>query len=100
MNDRRRNPDKPSFVFKSSKTKAEMALNMDKDGNHFLTEEFCYFDGKHKRCKGLITLTASVYHPLLRKQVALGTMETESENNETITLFWTLQQSTLKSVPK
>ena len=100
MNDRRGNPDKPSFVFKSSKTKAEMALNMDKDGNHFLNEEFCYFDGKHKRCKGLITLTASVYHPLLRKQVALATMETESENTETITLFWTLFNEVLQKVSR
>jgi hypothetical protein len=98
INDRRGNPDMPSFVFKSSKKKAEMALNMDKEGNNFLSEEYCFFDGKHKRCKGFITLTASVYHPLLRKQIALATMETESENKETITLFWTLFNEVLQKV--
>ena len=98
MNDRRGNPDKPSFVFKSSKSKAEMAINMDKDGNHFLNDEYCFFDGKYKRCKGFVTLTASLYHPLLRKQVALATMETESESTETITLFWTLFNEILQKV--
>ena len=98
INDRRGNPDKPSFVFKSSKKKAEIAINMDKDGNHFLNDEYCFFDGKHKRCKGFITLTASVYHPVLRRQIPLATMETESENTETITLFWTLFNEVLQKV--
>mgnify|MGYP002804023452 CR=1 FL=1 len=44
INDRRGNPDKPSYVFKSSKTKAEM----DEDGNNVLNEEFCFFDGNTK----------------------------------------------------
>ena len=98
MNDRRGNPDKPSYVFKSSKTKAEIALNMDKDGNNILNEEYCFFDGKHKRCKGFITLTASMYHPLLRKQIALATMDTESENTETVSLFWSLFNEVLRKV--
>ena len=57
---------------------------MDKDGNSVLNE-----DGKHKRCKSFITLTESMYHPLLRQQIALATMDTESENTETA-LFWNL----------
>ena len=50
----------PSFVFKTSKDKAKMAMNMNKDGEHFLSNEFCFFDGKFKRCRGFVMLTASI----------------------------------------
>jgi len=98
INDRRGNPDKPSFVFKTSEQKAKMALNMDGDGEHFLNTDFCFFDGKHKRCRGFVTLTASVYNSLLRKQVTLATMEAERENTENVSLFWTLFNEVLKKV--
>ena len=69
VNDKRWNADLPSFVFKSSKQKAKIATQMDKNGDHFLKGEYCFFDGKCKRCRGFVTLTSSVYHPLLRKQL-------------------------------
>ena len=87
MNDTRGNPDRPSFVFKTSILKAKIAISMDKDKEHFLAQEFCFFDGKHKRAKGYVTLTASVYHALLRRQIPLATMEAVSENTENVTLF-------------
>ena len=71
---------------------------MDRNGEHFLRDEFCYFDGKRKRCRGFVTLTASVYHPLLRKQVPLATMEATAENTENIKLFWTLFNEILQKV--
>ena len=77
MNDRRGNPDLPSYVFKTSRTKIELAISMNRKNDHFLSEEFCFFDGKHNRSRGFVTLTASVYHPLLKKQVSLAIMETE-----------------------
>lgn len=36
INDTRGNPDRPSFVFKTSTLKAKIAINMDKDKEHFL----------------------------------------------------------------
>lgn len=98
MNDKRGNPDMPSFVFKTSTTKMTMALNMDKRGDHFLSKEFCFFDGKRKRCNGFITLTASVYHPLLRKQIPLATMEAETEDTVNVELFWRLFNEALRKV--
>ena len=77
-----------------------MALNMNRAGDHFLNEEFCFFDGKRKRCRGFVTLTASVYHPLLRKQITLAIMECESENTLNVTLFWTCLMKCLKSCLK
>ena len=89
MNDRRGNPNKPSYVLKSSKLKAQFALNMDcTSSENKLSEEFCYFDGKVKRCRGLVSLTASVYHPILKKLIPLATMECEGENSNTVQLFW------------
>ena len=41
VNDRRGNPDIPSFVFKTSSTKAKIALIMDKDGQDFMKNKFC-----------------------------------------------------------
>ena len=77
LNDRRGNPDKPSYVFKTSRLKAKFALNMDQSSDHILSQEFCFFDGKVKRCKGFVSLTASVYHPVIRKLIPLATMECE-----------------------
>ena len=59
---------------------------------------FVFFVGKQKRCKRLVTLTASVYHPLLSKQVALATMEPEGENSVCVALFWQLFTKMLKQV--
>ena len=56
------------------------ALNLDCAGDHFTSSEFCFFDRKHKRCQGFAILTASVYHPLQRKQMKLATMEAENED--------------------
>lgn len=56
----------------------------------------CYFDGKVKRCKGFTSLTASVYHPALKKMVPLATMECQNEDSKTIHLFWTLFNEVLQ----
>ena len=87
-------------LFKTSITKAKMALSMDASGEHFLNSEYCFFDGKHNRCRGYITLTASVYHPLLRRQIPLAIMEVEKENTTNIELFWTLFNEVLEKVAK
>ena len=98
VNYRRGNPDKPSFVFKSSREKAKIALNMNRNGSHYPNSEFCYLDGKYKRCRGFVTLTASVYHSLLRKQIIPGTMEAELENSKNVAHFWELFNEILKKV--
>ena len=54
-----------SYVFKSSKKMARLALNMDQNQEIMcpLTEEPAYFDGMHRRCEGWKTLTLWLYHP-------------------------------------
>ena len=90
VNDRRGNPDNPSHVFKTSKVKMQMALGMDQHGQHFLSKEYCFFDGKCKRCRNFTTLTVSIDHPLLRRQIPLAITEAETEDSENIQLFWEL----------
>lgn len=72
----------PRYVFKSSNLRAKMALNMNRHGDHVLSNEYCHFDGKHDRCKNFVTITTSVYHPVLRRMVKLAIMECSTENEE------------------
>ena len=96
--DHRGNPDRPAFVFKMGMEKAKTAINMDRKGNHFLHNEFCHFDGRRKCCRGLVTLTARIYHSLLRKQIPLAVKEAESEDTKNILFFWTLFNEVLQKV--
>ena len=74
----------------------KFALNMDRTGQHILSNEFCYFDGKVKWCKGFVSLSASMYHQMLRKLIPLASMECTGKNTTTVALFWTLLNDVLK----
>ena len=43
LNDRLGNPERPSFVFKTSKLKELFALNMDETKDHILSQKSCFF---------------------------------------------------------
>lgn len=79
-----------THVFKMSKTAAKIAIDMDKDKDHFMAKEYFFFDGNHKRCRGFITLGCYVYHPLLRRIIRLATMEMTGEDSDAIQEFWML----------
>ena len=68
----------------------KIAQRMDEGNSHFLHDEYCHFDGNHKRVKSFVTLTARVYHPLLKKQMILATMTCKHEHSNNIELFWRL----------
>ena len=76
------------YVFKFSPTQMKIACSMDTDGDHFMHEEYCHFDRNHKRVKAFVTLTASVYHPLLKKQVILVAMNSRHEDSNYVAEFW------------
>ena len=52
-------------IFKTSTSKMKIALEMYFEGDHFLKDEYYHIDGNHKRVREFVTLTASVYRPLL-----------------------------------
>ena len=76
------------YVFKTPTAQMKIALEMDEEGDHFMHNEYCHFDGKHKRGKTFVTLTASVYHLLLKKQSVLATMNCKHEDSNYVAKFW------------
>ena len=81
-------------------SKMMIANEMGMDDQHLLSNEYCFFDGKVKRCKNFVTLTASVYHPILQKQLPLATMECKSEYSANIGRFWNNFNKAFKYVRK
>ena len=79
---------RPSFVFKSSKQQLQIAIDMDREGDNPLSQEYCHLDGNHKRCASFKTITLWVYHPFLRQMCKIATMEAESENSLSMNIFW------------
>ena len=70
------------FVFKTSKTQMNIAKEMNVDDGRLFSDQFCCFDGNDKRVSGNVTLTASMYHTLLQKQVVLASMQCKHENTK------------------
>ena len=97
VNDRKLN-DHPSYVFKSSRVQATIALSMDQSCNGVLSKEYCFMDIKHSRCIGFKTFSVHVYHPVLRRIVTLATMECEDETTDTLATFWQLFNKVLQEV--
>ena len=50
-----------------------------------------------KKVSKITILSLSVYHPLLRKQILLATMNCESENKENSETFWNVWNEALNS---
>ena len=88
---------KPTYVFSSSDTAIEIGKQIDRDKNNHLSSTYAYLDGNEKRVSKMTTLSLSLYHPLLRKQILLATMHCESENKENSETFWNLWNVALSS---
>ena len=70
------------FVFKTSKTQMNIAKEMIVGDGRLFSDQFCFFDGNDKRVSGYVTLTASMYHTLLQKQVVLASMHCKHETHK------------------
>ena len=97
MNNRSMN-GQASYVFKSSRIKAECALQMDKESDGPLAQEFCYFDAMHSRFRGFKTITLWVLHPLIRRMLKIACMEVEKESTKNLVLFWKTLNEMLSEV--
>ena len=93
--------DEISFVFKSSKCAAQLALEMDYEdpGNKScLREEPVYIDTMHSRVQNYKNITAWVKNPITRAVMRIATMEAMNEDTPTMTLFFTLLNEVLQKV--
>ena len=52
---------KPLYVFKASKFLLSLALRLDRNEDDYLSKEWVFFDGSHKRCRGFKTVTVAFY---------------------------------------
>ena len=69
--------------------------------DHYLSEEFVFFlYGKADRVTFFHSLSASVYHPLLKRQVSLATLECKHEDSRHVELFWNLFNHCFKEADK
>ena len=87
---------KPTYVFSSSEPAIEFGRQNDRDKNMYLSSRYTHFNGNKKISK-ITILSLSIYHPLLRKQILLATMNCESENKENSETFWNVWNEALNS---
>ena len=80
--------NQPTYVFKTSSVSVDIGKKLDRTGDHYLSSSYVHFDGNGKRVNNMIKLTRSIYHPLIRKQIILATLNCEGENKENAELFW------------
>lgn len=99
INDRHLN-GKMSYIFKTSQFKLQLIDEMNKTNGHTLSKEYAHIDGKVNRCPGFTTITLSVFHAILQKQIPLVIMEAESESHKCITTFWDLVDKALEEYRK
>ena len=47
-----------------------------------------HFEGNEKRVNNMTNLTLSIYHPLIKNQIILATLNCGEENKENAEIFW------------
>ena len=93
--------DEVSYVFKSSKCAAELAIEMDcddPDNKSCLRDEPVYCDTMHSRVDRYKNVTAWVKNPITRSMMWIATMEVQNENTHTLELFFKLLNEILQKV--
>ena len=55
-----------------------------------------FFDGKHLRVREFISPASIIYHPLLKSQIMLGTMDCKHEDTNYVKRFWRIFSSAYK----
>ena len=93
--------DEISFVFKTSRCAAELALEMDyqdPENRSCLREEPVYCDTMHSRVENHKNITAWVKNPVTRAVMRIVTMEAMHEDTPTMILFFNLLNEVLQKV--
>ena len=57
----------------------------------FVSASFVYFDVNEKNVSNVTTLTLSIHHPLIRKQMILAILNGEGENTKGTDFFWDIE---------
>ena len=93
--------DEISFVFKTSRCAAELALEMDyqdPENRCCLREEPVYCDTMHSHVENYKNITAWVKNPITRAVMRIATMEAMHKDTPTMILFFNLLNEVLQKV--
>ena len=93
--------DEISFVFKTSRCAAQLALEMnyqDLENRSCLREEPVYCDTMHSRVENYKNITAWAKNPITRSVMRIVTMEVMHEDTPTMILFFNLLNEVLQKV--
>ena len=93
--------DEVSYVFKSSHSAVELAIEMDCDdpeNKSCLHDEPVYCDTMHSRVDNYKNVTAWVKNPITCSMMRIATMEVERENTHSLELFFRLLNEILQKV--
>ena len=87
-----------TYVFKTSDISLKILNSIDRDnGSDMMSKQCCFFDAKENRFRGMSTYTLSVYHPLLRQQIPLATMDCVGETYvNAVTFFQNLNTALIE----
>ena len=91
--------DEVSYVFKSSRSAAELAIEMDCDdpeNKSCLHDELVYCDTMHSQVDNYKNVTAWVKNPITCSMMCIATMEVERENTHSLELFFRLLNKILQ----
>lgn len=84
------------IVFKTSKERSQLAIDMDRDNQWHLNIELCHVDSKHNHVSGYITISLVVYHPNFREIMKIATMDCATESKKNIGMFWDCLNTALR----
>ena len=74
----------------------KITLEMDEEGDQFMHNEYYHYYGNYKKVKTFVTLTASVYHLLLKKKFVLATMNCKHGDSNYVAKFLTTLNEAFK----
>ena len=98
-NDKKLNPEKPTYIYKSSEDSIKLAIQMnvlDPKSRSLMKEEFLFLDTMHGRVKNMKTVTAWSYSTAAHKMMCIATFECEKEDRTNITIFLELLCNSMK----
>jgi len=87
----------PTYIFKSSKSSAELAFSMDRATGQNRTS-YAHVDVKHNRVHGLHTVTLWMYNDTMAKVLCIAVMEITRENGDNLKIFWSTLNNMLGDV--
>ena len=87
-----------SLVFKTSLKMANIAIDMDKDGESVLNSEYAFLECRYDKCRGYKSVILWAFHPQMRQLMHLAIMDTQEKNNDHLFLFWKTFHEVLQDV--